>query len=491
MSNLITDDDASELFNADIDRVDLVGKAANGTEFLLMKSADESGNLLTSSEVRELIKEAETMTITAPDVAPVTKDDLDAGEVLVDVAGTDATVNNPGSAAWEKVDSATAAKWAQIAARLKNALELLSDREDMESVNGDGESGEDAWCLDDAADSLDFAIGVLASYSATEATEAEMVDEMNGIQKAFELPGIETLAIFEALAPQRAKVMKSGRVLSSQNETLLRTASDGILKVLAALPAAPEVADVVKTEDVDVPRETSEETDVIKGTDAEQATLAPVIADAVETDVEDLIPPGDVAKADAVDADALATMSPMYNLVGKLIGVVDPVNVIPLSDDTEPEAPAAEAPAAVAPVAAPPELPVAKSDEDKKDVQPLTKSDIEALIGEALAKAAADNAEVVKVLKDEIEMLSSPAKPRAMLNGQQSTPQSHLLRGQDMGQTADTVDPEALRKEMDNARTPEERDATARRMQKLATDQVTALRAQRPTPPMPFHGPVG
>jgi hypothetical protein len=488
------DDEPSELFNASIDRVDFVGKAANGHEFLLMKSADESGNLLTSSEVRELIKEAEDMTITAPDVAPVTKDDLDAGEVLVDVAGTDATANNPGSADWEKVDSATAAKWAQIAARLKNALELMSDREDMESVNGDGDSGQDAWCLDNAADSLDFAIGVLASYSATEATEAEMVDEMNGIQKAFALPGIESLSVFEALAPvdRKNRVEKSGRVLSSQNEGLLRTASDGILKVLAALPAAPEVDDVAKTESVDVSRETLNVDEVQKGTDMEQAALTPVIDDAVQTDVEDLIPPGDVAKADTPDADAVATMTPVYNSSGKLIGVVDPADITPLSDDTEEAAPAAEAPVAAAPAVAPavaPELPVAKSDEDKKDVQLLTKSDVDALIKEAFAKAAADNAEVVKGLQDEIEMLSSPAKPRAMLNGQIAQP--HLLRGHTDGQAADAVDPAQLRKEMDNARTPEDRDATARRMQQLATDQIAAMRAQRPTPQSPFRGPVG
>jgi len=56
-------DDMSELVDVNIDRVDLVGKAANGRSFLLAKSA-----LVDPETVRELIKEADAE-LSAPDLA--------------------------------------------------------------------------------------------------------------------------------------------------------------------------------------------------------------------------------------------------------------------------------------------------------------------------------------------------------------------------------------------------------------------------------------
>lgn len=51
-------EDMSELVDVNIDRVDLVGKAANGHRFLLAKSA-ESPALISAETVRDLIKEAD------------------------------------------------------------------------------------------------------------------------------------------------------------------------------------------------------------------------------------------------------------------------------------------------------------------------------------------------------------------------------------------------------------------------------------------------
>lgn len=53
-----TEQPMTELYDADIDRVDLVGAAANGTRFLLTKSTP---NLIPADTVRELIKEAPTV----------------------------------------------------------------------------------------------------------------------------------------------------------------------------------------------------------------------------------------------------------------------------------------------------------------------------------------------------------------------------------------------------------------------------------------------
>jgi hypothetical protein len=53
-------DDMNELTDVNIDRVDLVGKAANGTRFLLAKSAaTDAPSLIDADTVRELIKEAD------------------------------------------------------------------------------------------------------------------------------------------------------------------------------------------------------------------------------------------------------------------------------------------------------------------------------------------------------------------------------------------------------------------------------------------------
>lgn len=52
-------EDMNELTDVSIDRVDLVGKAANGHRFILAKSATDGPNLLSPETVRELIKEAD------------------------------------------------------------------------------------------------------------------------------------------------------------------------------------------------------------------------------------------------------------------------------------------------------------------------------------------------------------------------------------------------------------------------------------------------
>lgn len=52
-------DDMNELTDVNIDRVDLVGKAANGTRFIMAKAAADGPNLLDAETVRDLIKEAD------------------------------------------------------------------------------------------------------------------------------------------------------------------------------------------------------------------------------------------------------------------------------------------------------------------------------------------------------------------------------------------------------------------------------------------------
>lgn len=236
-------DDMSELVDADIDRVDLVGKAANGHRFLLAKS--DSANLISADLVRDLIKsEEETMTNT--ESTDVAKEDLDATVTLAEpteeVEG-DATV--PGSSAWEAIDAATAAKWTAILVRAKNAICTLADREmaELEAGVEYDESGLDN--LEDVLDAVDFAIATLAGFAAGEQGEvlynAETIANVNTIEKAVKGIKKTTLNTVEEYAP----VVKAGRTLSADNEALLRAAAASIEKVLASLPAAPE-AEVAK-----------------------------------------------------------------------------------------------------------------------------------------------------------------------------------------------------------------------------------------------------
>ncbi|GGH93763.1 hypothetical protein ACFFGR_09200 [Arthrobacter liuii] len=73
-------DDMSELVDVNIDRVDLVGKAANGHRFILAKSSAESSALIPADMVRELIKEADADT--APEPFSELAEVLKAGRAL-------------------------------------------------------------------------------------------------------------------------------------------------------------------------------------------------------------------------------------------------------------------------------------------------------------------------------------------------------------------------------------------------------------------------
>lgn len=259
------DDDFTELVDADIPRVDIVGKAANGRRFALIKSEP----LLSADQVEELVKEAtdslQEGTVSKKTDAPadVIKDDadLDVTEPLAEPDGAldELEAATPGSPEWEQVDASTALKWAAIAARLKNAIETLSAREGTEAATVDPDDAENEWTLADLACAADYIINGLGGYAAGEQAEADIADEMETVGKAVaeidaQLPMVEGLSA----------IVKAGRTLSAANESALRTAADSIQKVLASLPAAPD--DVEKKEAV-----VAEEKPVTKADGEEQA----------------------------------------------------------------------------------------------------------------------------------------------------------------------------------------------------------------------------
>lgn len=377
--------DWTEAVDADIPRVDLVGRAANGTTGFLLMKQDAQAGLLDPSYVRDLIGKSEpeppreeTVTMTgspgaiaklmheaaqrartrgdvtkAPDNADdslqgdVTKetetmdDALDPTVILAepdsDAPGID---TDPGSPAWEAVDAATARKWTSILARAKAAVDMLAEREMLEAAGADPDDIENAFDLQDACCALDYAISVLAPFAVAEQAEADFADDMAMVGKA--LHGFDTapLDTIEALS----HVRKAGRVLSAANEQTIRGAVESLQKVLASLPTAPVTEEgdraVAKTanEEPDMPTPTpSAEVNENAGQEpamgAGQADPKPVAGQAVT----------DMAKADGEKTPMVV----VYDQKGRLIGIVDPGDVTPVAnseadaddmDDAEPAA---------------------------------------------------------------------------------------------------------------------------------------------------------
>ena len=474
----------TELVDADIARVDLVDKAANGLPILMAKQADGTAGLMSPDVVRDLIGKAadpepaapapavsDAVTVTGSPGAiarlihdaavrkgadpntkhadAVTDTDLDPSTVLAEPTGSaPGDANTPGSPAWEAVDAATARKWTSILSRAKSALGVMADREALEAAAGDGCDMDNAFDLEDAACAIDYAISVLAPFAVDE--EAEVVRgmaEMETVGKAVaDLPG--PLEVIESLG----HVRKAGRALSAANERAIRDAVDSLTKVLASLPAAPE------------PQESGRPVAKKEHAMPETGTAS----ETIETPAAAVVEP--VGKADG-EGEGKAAMVAVYDAKGKLVGIVSPDEITPISgaDAAEaPEAPAEPAgdlaPAPAAAVGTPsgegvakeadtttvdaaPEGDVAKSTTDTDSDDVLKSSDLRELVkglldehsaGQAAqltktGEAVLELASVVETLKGRLSVVEEqPAEPKVFANG--ATPSATpVLRGQDQG----------------------------------------------------------
>lgn len=277
-------DDMTELVDADINRVDLVGKAANGRRFILMKG--EHG-LVTPATVAAMLKAGKE---DEADV-PVEKElngtpDLDVTQPLADSADDepDAT-DDPGSQAWEQVDADTAIKWAGILGRAKNAICLLCNREQIEADSGDVDGFGNAADLDQAAEAVDCAISILGAYAMGEQSDADSMADMQAIGKA--VPALGQVAKgLEVILPQVGdEVIKAGRPLSAVNETALRAALQHIQSVLATLPDIGEAPDaaVEKTGEAAVADVQKADEPLVAVFDKNGNLVGVVDADAIQT----------------------------------------------------------------------------------------------------------------------------------------------------------------------------------------------------------------
>jgi hypothetical protein len=396
----------SELVNADIPRVDLVGKAANGTKFFIMKGADESSNMFSPDTVRELLKAADT----------------DVTQPLAEAEGDALAAAVPGSPEWEAVDAASAQKWIGILARAKNAVEVLAVRESVEGDTGDGDDFENAWDLQSAAGAIDCAISILAVYAAGEQAEIALAEDAATITKAVASISTGDLETVEAISA----ITKAGRALSAANESALRNAADAIQKVLASLPPAPEEAPLILKE-----ASVAENTDRFAAIEAEMG-ITP--ADVTKTELEEGL--NAVAKAGENGADGIEVlkdaakvakaenMLAVYDNKGNLIGVVEPaaITLVDGGDAVEDDAPdeadepdtdeaspvAAEADPSADETVIPGTNTIQSPVEDDPENVTKAATDIAALLKEALEPLAkqlaaqADLAGTVEVLKEQV-----------------------------------------------------------------------------------------
>jgi hypothetical protein len=470
-------DDMSELVDAFIDRVDLVGKAANGHSFILAKS--DSTNMLPADLVRDLIAKANEE-IMPEQTEEVAKADLDANTILADI-DVSGDVEEIGSAAWEAVDAATAAKWAAILGRAMTAICELRDREKMEQE----ELGEDNYNeiagLGDAVEAIKFAISVLAPFAVHEAVESE--EASGDLMKSED--ALETLE-------------KAGRSLSTANEIALRSASEAIQKVLDSLPA-PVKEEVVAGEAVAKKSRIEEIVDIAvadveveKSDDKDDVEIAVPVDEIEKAGVDAAMSDDELARlaltgADSERKEALqeiglrALTSHMKHETSET-----PVEEV-VEEAAEDEAEVADDVAEIEdmPVedeAVTEELTPAPADEVGTPAGEVTKSVeveldgakmVEKLVKEALDSQSEGYLEVIKSLEDRIATLEAPAPSRVLTNG--ALPPAHLMRGQDAGASL-MSDATALRKQMDDAPDAVTKAEAGENMRIAALDALTALR---------------
>jgi hypothetical protein len=597
------EDEFTELVDADIPRVDLVDKAANGTRFLIAKQADGSPGLMPADLVRDLIGKSqpepaaneETVTMTgspaaiakmihqaaqrATEAAPVAKakynaDDLrrmeangeamdggaypiadredlenaihavgrggadhdairrhiearakalDATSLIPDnwaadgslkkesaVADTDTDLDptvilaepdsmdapgnptTPGSPAWEAIDAATARKWTSILARARSAVDLLAEREMLEATAGDDEDAYQAMDLQDACCALDYAISVLAPFAVAEQAEADCGEEMAAVGKALADFDTAPLDTIEALT----MVTKAGRVLSTANEAAIRGAVESLQKVLASLPAAP--ADVEKTanEEPNMPQPTtSADTTAASGQEPAMGTHEP--APQQPAGIPTTEP---VGKA---DSEGKTPMVAVYDAKGRLVGIVDPSEITPISgadtnndepdtvdsdqgnqDDLTPEPPAdAGTPAETQPNDDINKTTHTTSDEMLKSslLNAITDAlkDHSAAQTEQITKtgdAVLELADLLKGLQDRVGALEEqPAMPKVFTNGAVPTPQQ--LRGQDQGRPPiDIAKARELKQELYRGTDAAAQNRASIELQEMAIDRLSELR---------------
>jgi hypothetical protein len=203
----------TELTEIDADRIDIVGKGAAGTQFIILKS-EGSDNLISTEEVRKLADE------------PLSKDEGDLLEDPDDGVPGNADLD-PGSPAWESADANTAVAALSDLARLRAVVGMLADREEVEAVTSDPDDAENVWSLEDAECAIDYAMSVLAPYAIDEQAEVDLSDVTKSVME--HRGDIATVEVYQPL-------IKVGAKLSAASMAKLAAAKQAIDDLVASMP---------------------------------------------------------------------------------------------------------------------------------------------------------------------------------------------------------------------------------------------------------------
>jgi len=415
-----------EAHHARVPRVDLVAKAANGSpRFLMMKSE----GLLDADTVRGLI--AKSAPAAATTVTAVTGSPDDVAHAMhaihratqLQKAAETTPEENPMDPVLKADDAADAVEVVES--------DIVPDA-DAVSVEAEGDPDDPttpAWEAVDAARARQALELVLALQAIVQQGTARETQELAlGTGETDDVWALEdvlcsiddiinTLAPFavteQAEADRLSSVMlKSGRVLSGTNQARIEGAIQALTEVLNTLPALVDIEPLAKEMNV-------------------------------ETGLEK-------AKGDP--------LTPVYDESGKLVGMVNAEDLVPIASAAAPAveeaAPAEEvAPAEEAAPAAPAEpaaevqvpgtdtiqAPPVKPEEETTPITKAIQDAVTAALGEVLAplvKQAGDNAglnELVKGLQERVEHLSTMPDDRRspLLGGGTGIAGSALRGGQD------------------------------------------------------------
>jgi hypothetical protein len=447
--------DMHELVDAAIDRVDLVGKAANGHRFILAKS--DQTNLFPSDMVREFIKQSQDEVVKADDM------DMDVTEPMAEAdLSVDGDEDEPGSPAWEAIDAATATKWAGILARAKNAIHHLMEREEEEIEAGAEEDKDGKRNLEEACEAIEYAISMVAPFAVNEASEAMMADEMGDIEKSIKNIRIKALSTIESFAP----IVKAGRELSAENAEAFESAVTSVRKALDMLPDAPEAPEaseeVVKAEMADMADEDLARI-AITGMDSERKEALQELGLRSLTqprpEVSQVMPEETNTDENGETEDDATDTEPA---APETIGTPADEATAVAESQTEETAPDQPEPAP-----AEDKAPAEKPAEEDKGVKKAIKK----------AELVAERYEsVIKSLEERIAHLEAPAPSRVLSNG--ALPPAHLMRGQDAGapKFGDAV---AMRKAVDEATDAVAKSEATDAMTQAALAALSELRQNR------------
>lgn len=365
-------EDMSELVDVSIDRVDLVGKAANGRAFLLAKSTAETPNLITPETVRDLIKEADAEPASA---------DLEAFEGITSVLKAGRAL----SSANEKTLRSAAEAIQKVLASLPAPEEAPVEKETPVAE-------------DPAAATVIIDVPILKTAPVGDAPEAVEKDaeEVTAEAPVEEVEKAGTLmAVYDAkgklvgvIKPNALTVVDSGDAAPTAEVEAEKAEEPEVEEVEAAAEDTTEPSDEIQPEDGAPAEALGDDEELIPGTE----TVKSPIGKSAETVTNTVTQAPDVA---ALLKEALA---PLVEKIAHAADLADEVKV--LKERVEA---------------------YGREPDDRKS--PL----LNGATGEAgIAKRSADNDELATLAKS-VELAKEAGDPTALVNAQQAYAYAAIL----------------------------------------------------------------